>query len=127
MSLDDEVREELRRLEAEHRLRVPRVVDSIQGPRITLDGLDVLNFASNDYLSLASDPRVIRAAVNALDSAGAGAGASRLIVGNHRHHASLELSIADWLRRDGVRVFNSGYAANVGLLTTLVGPDDIVF
>jgi 8-amino-7-oxononanoate synthase len=127
LSLDDEVRDELQRLQAEHRLRSPRTIDSPQGLRVTLDGAEVLNFASNDYLSLASDPRLVRAAARALDEAGAGAGASRLIVGNHRHHVALEQSIGDWLRRGGVRLFNSGYAANVGVLSTLLRPGDVVF
>jgi 8-amino-7-oxononanoate synthase len=127
VSLDDDVRTELAQLEATHRLRVPRVLDGQQGPRITLDGVQVLNLASNDYLSLAADKRVLKAAAAALEQTGAGAGASRLIVGNHRRHMALESTIADWLRVAGVRVFNSGYAANVGTISTLVGPDDIVF
>ena len=127
MSLDDDVRAELQQLEAQHRLRVPRTIDSPQGPRVILDGAEVLNFASNDYLSLANDRRLIRATVAAVEEAGAGAGASRLIVGNHRHHVALERSLADWLRVDGVRLFNSGYAANLGVLTTLCRPGDIVF
>src|SRR3954468_2362702 len=94
---------------------------------IRLDGRDVLNFASNDYLGLAGDPRLIRAASAALDDSGTGAGASRLIVGNHRHHVMLEAAVADWLRCGGVRMFNSGYAANQGVLTALLGPDDVVF
>jgi 8-amino-7-oxononanoate synthase len=126
VSLDD-VRNELAQLEAAHRLRVPRVLDGQQGPRVTLDGVQVLNLASNDYLSLASDKRVLKAAATALEQTGASAGASRLIVGNHRRHVSLEATIADWLRVDGVRLFNSGYAANVGTISTLVGPDDVVF
>ena len=127
MSLDDDVRNELAQLEAAHRVRVPRVVDGPQGPRVTLDGVQVLNLASNDYLSLAADKRMLKASATALEQAGAGAGASRLIVGNHRRHVSLEATIADWLRVGGVRLFNSGYAANVGTISTLVGPDDVVF
>jgi 8-amino-7-oxononanoate synthase len=127
VSLDDEVREELERLQAVHRLRVPRVVDGAQGPRVVLDGAEVLNLASNDYLALAGDRRIARASAAALDEAGAGSGASRLIVGNHRRHVALEASLADWLRVGGARLFNSGYAANVGVLTSLVGPDDVVF
>ncbi len=127
MGLDDDVRAELQELESQHRLRVPRVVDSPQGPRVSLDGADVLNFASNDYLSLAGDSRLVRAAVAAAEESGVGAGASRLIVGNHRHHAALERDLADWLRVDGVQVFNSGYAANIGVLTTLLRPGDLVF
>jgi 8-amino-7-oxononanoate synthase len=127
VSLEDDVRSELAQLEAAHRLRVPRVVDGPQGPRVTLDGVQVLNLASNDYLSLAADKRVLKASATALEQAGSGAGASRLIVGNHRRHISLEEAIADWLRVGGVRLFNSGYAANVGTISTLVGPDDVVF
>ena len=127
MSLDEEVRDELRRLEAAHRLRTPRVVDGKQGPRIVLDGVEVTNFASNDYLSLAGDRRLQRAAAAALDEAGTGAGGSRLIVGNHRQHVALERAIADWLRCTGVRLFNTGFAANVGVITSLIGPGDVVF
>jgi len=127
VSLDEEVRDELRRLEAAHRLRTPRVVDGKQGPRIVLDGVEVTNFASNDYLSLAGDRRLQRAAAAALDEAGTGAGGSRLIVGNHRQHVALERAIADWLRCTGVRLFNTGFAANVGVITSLIGPGDVVF
>ena len=127
MSLDDDVRDELRTLEAAHRLRVPRVVDGLQGPHTIVDGTLVLNLASNDYLSLAGDRRIARAAASALDEAGTGAGASRLIVGNHRAHALVEDSLADWMRTAAARLFNSGYAANVGVLTSLLGPDDVVF
>ncbi|HUS29733.1 MAG TPA: 8-amino-7-oxononanoate synthase [Kofleriaceae bacterium] len=127
MSLDDDVRAELRELEAVHRLRTPRVVDGMQGPRVVLDGVEVTSFASNDYLSLAGDRRLARAAASAVDEDGTGAGASRLIVGNHRRHMALEASIADWLCVDGARLFNSGFAANVGVLTSLLGPDDVVF
>jgi 8-amino-7-oxononanoate synthase len=127
VSLDDDVREELRRLEEAHRLRTPRIVDGAQGPRVILDGVEVTSFASNDYLSLAGDRRLARAAAAALDEAGSGAGASRLIVGNHRLHTQLEDAIADWLRTPAVRLVNSGFAANVGVLQSLLGPDVVVF
>jgi len=127
VSLDDDVRDELRELEARHRLRVPRTVDGAHGPRLTVDGTLVINAASNDYLSLAGDRRVVRAAANALDEHGHGAGASRLILGNHRRHVALEHALADWLRCSGVRLFSSGYAANVGVLTALLRAGDVVF
>jgi 8-amino-7-oxononanoate synthase len=127
MSLDDEARAELHELAAAHRLRVPRVVDGAQGPRITLDGIEVLNLASNDYLGLAGDGRLARAASGALDEGGVGAGASRLIVGNHRAHVELEAAVADWLRCSGARLFNSGYAANTGVLAALARPGDAIF
>ncbi len=127
MSLDDAARQELGELEATHRLRTPRVVDGKQGRVIELDGVQVLNLSSNDYLALAGDPRIAAAGIAALETMGAGAGASRLISGNHREHVELERELGDWLACGGVRVFNTGYAANVGVLTSLLGPDDVVF
>ena len=127
MSLEDDVRAELKQLEAIGRLRVPRVVDGRQGPRITLDGAEVLDVASNDYLSLAGDPRIVDAAKASLDEDGFGAGASRLIVGNHRRHVVLERAIAEWMRVGAVRLFGSGYAANTGTIAALVQPGDVVF
>lgn len=127
MSLDDDVRAELGALETAHRLRVPRVVDGPQGPTVILDGVEVVNLSSNDYLSLAGDRRLARAAAASLEATGVGAGASRLIAGTQRSHVVLENAVADWMRCDGVRLFNSGYAANVGVLTTLLRAGDVVF
>jgi 8-amino-7-oxononanoate synthase len=127
MSLDDEVLVELAALEAAHRLRVPRVLDGRQGPHAVIDGRDVINFASNDYLGLAGDPRLARAAAAAVETGGTGVGSSRLIVGNHREHVALEHAVADWLRCGGVRLFSTGYAANVGVLSALLRAGDVVF
>lgn len=126
MSLDDDARAELRQLEAMHRLRVPRIVDGPSGPIVIVDGVEVTSFASNDYLGLAGDPRLVAAARASLDEDGVGAGASRLIVGNHRQHVALEAALEDWLGRTGVRLFGSGYAANVGVLTTVARAGDVV-
>ncbi|MBA3451568.1 MAG: 8-amino-7-oxononanoate synthase [Deltaproteobacteria bacterium] len=126
MTLDDDVRSELASLEAEHRLRTPRIIDGPQGPTVILDGVEVVNLSSNDYLSLAGDPRLARAAHGALAEAGSGAGASRLIAGTQRWHVVLEQAMADWMRCGGVRLFNTGYAANVGVMTTLVRAGDLV-
>ena len=127
MTLDDEVQAELAQLEAMHRLRVPKVLDGAQGPVVTVDGIEVASFASNDYLGLAGDPRLARAASASLEEDGVGAGASRLIIGNHRRHVALEAAVGDWLRTGGVRLFNTGYAANVGVITTLARAGDVVF
>lgn len=127
VSFDDDARRELKQLDAIGRLRTPRVVAHRDGPHVALDGANVLDFASNDYLSLATDKRLVEAAKAALDEHGVGATASRLITGNHRLHEELEQALGDWLRVGGVRVFGSGYAANVGTLGALVGPDDVVF
>src|SRR5262245_59283531 len=127
VSLDDDARRELAELAAAHRVRVPRIVDGRQGAQVTLDGRAVINLASNDYLGLAGDPRLVAAAQAALAEDGLGAGASRLVVGNHREHVALEAVLADWMQRPAVRLFNTGYAANVGVLTTLLRAGDVVF
>ena len=94
---------------------------------IRLGNREVLNFASNDYLGLAGDPRLAEAAKAAIDRNGVGAGASRLVVGNHQLHADLELALATWMGCSGTRLFNTGYAANTGILTALLRAGDIVF
>ncbi|CAN5857092.1 8-amino-7-oxononanoate synthase [soil metagenome] len=127
MSVDDDAAAELAALAAAHRLRSPRVIDGRQGPTVVVDGREVICLASNDYLSLAGDPRLAAAAVASLDAEGTGAGASRLITGTQRSHVALEAQVADWMQVGGVRLFNSGYAANVGVLTTLAGAGDRVF
>lgn len=126
MSLDDEARAELAALVAAHRARVPRVVGGAPGPVITLDGVEVIDLSSNDYLSLAGDRRLVRAAQAALEEGGTGAGASRLITGTQRAHVALERAVADWMQRPAARLFNSGYAANVGVLSTLLRAGDRV-
>ena len=127
MSLDDDVRAELAALEGAHRLRTQRVVDGPQGPTVILDGIEVVNLSSNDYLSLAGDRRLAKAAAAAVDESGSGAGASRLIAGTQRAHVVLEQAVADWMRCTGARLFNTGYAANVGVLTTVLRAGDVVF
>lgn len=127
MTLDEDVRRELSRLEEAHLLRTPRTVDGAAGPHTTIDGVSVINLASNDYLSLAGDRRIARAASAAIEEDGIGAGASRLISGNHRRHVALEHTLADWMQCGGARMFTSGYAANVGVLTSLLGAGDVVF
>jgi 8-amino-7-oxononanoate synthase len=126
VSLDDEARAELAELAGAHRVRVPRIVDGKQGATIVLDGRQVINLASNDYLGLAGDARLMTAAKAALDEDGTGAGASRLVVGNHREHVRLEATVSAWMRREGVQLFNSGYAANVGVLTSILREGDVV-
>src|SRR5438105_2752721 len=95
VSLDDEARVELRQLADQQRLRVPRIVDGACGPTVRVDGVEVINASSNDYLSLASDRRLVDAAKATLDEVGVGAGASRLITGTQRAHVALERAAAE--------------------------------
>jgi 8-amino-7-oxononanoate synthase len=85
------------------------------------------DFSSNDYLGLASDPRLIAAAQAALAAEGAGASASRLIAGTNREHELLESDIATFFSSPAAVAFMSGFSANIGAIPALVGPRDAIF
>ena len=106
--------------------RTLRTITSAQGPRVILDGREFLNFSSNDYLGLANDPVLKCAATEAIERYGVGAGASRLVCGNIEPYAELEETLARFKSKEAAIVFGSGYAANVGTITALVGEDDVV-
>ncbi|MBB6093495.1 8-amino-7-oxononanoate synthase [Povalibacter uvarum] len=97
------------------------------GPEGQVNGRAVISFASNDYLGLSSAPEVRAAAHNAIDRFGTGALASRLVVGTRSLHDELEAALAAWKSSARALAFNSGYAANLGVLTTLATADTTVF
>ena len=103
------------------------MVDGPQGPRLRLDGRDVICACSNDYLGFANDPRLLAAGVDALETHGAGASASRLISGTMRVHREAEVALARHVALPAARLFSSGYAANVGTLAALATRDDLIF
>ncbi len=123
----DFIEAELVSLEARSRRRRVRTVTARRGAEVVVDGRSLLNFASNDYLGLAVDPRLAAAAAAAEAEHGVGAGASRLISGHSAVTARLEEALGAWTRRASCRLFNSGYAANTGLMPVLAGPGDVVF
>ena len=118
---------ELEVLEAAALKRRLELLESPQGPRVRLEGRELLNFSSNDYLGLANEPALIEAGRRALAEWGTGAGASRLVVGHFKAHASLERALARFEGAEAALVFSSGYAANVGVLSALVSEGDAVF
>lgn len=124
MTRVQEIERELAELERAGLRRWRREVDGAQGRRARVDGREVVNFSSNNYLGLAADGRLAAAAKGA-DDVGTGAGGSRLIVGNMASHRALEEALAGWLGRSAL-VFNSGYNANVGVLQALAGAEDVV-
>jgi 8-amino-7-oxononanoate synthase len=89
-------------------------------------GSKAVDLAGNDYLGLANDPRVVSAAVAAAREWGAGATASRLVTGTTTLHAELEEALADFCGQPAALVFSSGYLANLGLVTSLGGPDALI-
>ena len=106
--------------------RVLRRIEGIQDPHVVIDGREVLLLCSNNYLGLASHPDIIDAACRATKDYGTSAVSSRLISGHMSAHAELEAKIANWQSTESALVFTSGYQANVGTLSALLGPDDVV-
>jgi 8-amino-7-oxononanoate synthase len=107
--------------------RRPRDLDAA-GPegKLAPDGRPVVSFASNDYLGLTQHPAVVRAAHAALDRWGAGSGSARLIVGSRPIHSELEHELAVWKGAERAVLFPTGFAANLGVLTALGGPDTVI-
>jgi 8-amino-7-oxononanoate synthase len=102
-------------------------VSANQGPVVVIEGQRLHNFCSNNYLGLADDPRLVAAAGKSLQEEGLGAGASRLVCGNMAAHRSLERSLARFKGTSASLVFSTGYMANIGILSSLMGRGDIVF
>ena len=113
------------RVRAAGQWRAPRDFDAL-GPVGTIDGRPVVSFASNDYLGLTAHPAVIAAAHAALDRWGTGAGSARLIVGSRPVHTELEHALADWKGTEAAALFPTGFAANLGVLTSFGGPDVLI-
>lgn len=103
-----------------------REIENAQGPVIQVNGERLINFASNDYLGLANDSHLARAAAAAVAKFGVGSGASRLISGTHSAHIELEQALAKWKGTEAALVFSSGYATAVGTIPALVGKNDVV-
>jgi len=118
--------DELRQLEERGLRRRLRTVESAQGREVVIDGRPVINFSSNDYLGLAAHPALVEASQRASRDFGAGAGASRLIVGNLAAHDALEQTAARLCGAEAACLFNSGYHANVGTISALAGRGDVV-
>ena len=98
-----------------------------QGPRIVADGREVLAFCSNDYLGLASHPRIVEAAIEAASRYGVGEGASHLLSGHSAAHERLETKLAEFMQMPRALLFSTGYQANIGAVTALAGPEDAIF
>lgn len=129
MDLLNKLQHQLAGLEEKSLIRKRRHVETPTGPRVTVDGRDMLCFSSNDYLSLAGHPKVMAALQEGVDLYGAGSGASHLISGHSRAHAQLEERLASfvgpYLEAPKALYFCTGYMANLAVLTGLaVGDKD---
>src|SRR5258706_381665 len=120
------LKEELAELETKSLRRGLRVVEQIEGAHLVLDGRQLLNFSSNNYLGLSRHPQVLEAVKQVLDHWGAGATSSRLISGTSIIHQDLENALAAFVGKEAALLFPTGYQANLGVVTSLVGAGDAI-
>jgi len=125
--LTDKLTRELNDLQDKGLRRHLRRITGPQSRRVIVDGKEAVNFCSNNYLGLADDLRLTKAAADAMAQYGFGSGASRLVCGNMAPHEELEAALAKLKKTESALVFNSGYAANTGIIPALFGREDIVF
>jgi 8-amino-7-oxononanoate synthase len=119
--------EDLKLIRDKDLFRVLTELETGQSPEIEIDGKVYILLSSNSYLGLSVDPKVKKAAMDALEKYGTGSGGSRLVSGSTDLHRQLEERIAKFKKTQTAILFSTGYLANVGTLSSLVGPGDIVY
>ena len=119
--------EELKEVHDKKLFRVLTELQSGQFPEIFIDGKCYILLGSNNYLGLTTDPKVKEAASAALEKYGTGSGGSRLVSGSSDLHRDLEERIANFKKTEAAILFSSGYLANIGTISALVGPGDAIY
>ena len=127
MSKTDWLTQELNGLKEQGLYNRIRTIGSAQGARLIVDGKDVLNFCSNNYLGLANHPKLVEAAKEATGKYGVGPAAVRTIAGTTGLHVQLEQRLAKFKGAEDVITFQSGFTANLGTIPALVGKEDVIF
>jgi 8-amino-7-oxononanoate synthase len=127
MALDDVLQSALAERRAQELYRTRRIVGSAPGPTLIVDGKPCLAFCSNDYLGLANHPEVIDAFQRAAGEYGVGSSASHLVCGHTALHHQLEEALAEFTGRPRALLFSTGYMANLGVATALLGKTDFIF
>lgn len=117
----------LSRRKQDNLYRRREIIDGPQGVELSIDGRRMLSFCSNDYLGLANHPEVVAAFHRGLDEYGAGSGAAHLVSGHGRAHHRLETALAAFVGRPRALLFSTGYMANLGVLSALLGHGDRAF
>jgi 8-amino-7-oxononanoate synthase len=126
-TISAELKAELAELETRGLWRRRRVLETPQGARVRVDGREYVAFCSNDYLGLAASPELIEAAREGAARYGVGAGASHLLLGHSAAHGELERRLAEFAGLPRAVLFSTGYQANLGVVTALLGRADAVF
>ena len=122
-----DLHEDLTARRAQSLYRSRRTAGSAQGPLQAIDGREVLGFCSNDYLGLAAHPQVVEAFTRAASHYGVGSGAAHLVNGHSAEHHALEEELAAFTGRPRALLFSTGYMANLGVASALLGRGDAVF
>jgi len=128
MSINQRFTPLLQQRESEHLYRRRPLVFSPQQPVMQINGVECINFSSNDYLGLANHPQIKRVLLNELksDEMSYGSGAAHLVTGHHIHHHLLEDELADWLGTERTLLFSTGYMANLAVQQTLMQAGDTI-
>jgi 8-amino-7-oxononanoate synthase len=121
------LQDSLDRLDHQGLRRKRRIMQSPQAARVKVDGRECLAFAANDYLGLADHPALIAAAQEGAELWGVGAGASHLVCGHHTAHEALEQALAEFVEFPAALLFSTGYMANTGVVSALLGRNDALF
>jgi 8-amino-7-oxononanoate synthase len=121
------IQNELEEIRSRGLFRTTRLISGRQSARVTCNGHDVLLLCSNNYLGLADHPALAVASIAAIEQYGTSSGASRLVSGTMELHERLESAVAAFKLREAALLFNSGHAANTGIIPALVGRGDVVF
>lgn len=127
MSKTDWIQQEIEALQNAGLYNRIRTIGSPQGAWLVVDGKKVLNFCSNNYLGLANHPKLIEAAKEATKKYGVGPAAVRTIAGTTDLHVQLEQRLAKFKGAQDVITFQSGFTANLGAISALVGKEDVIF
>ena len=117
---------ELEQIQQQGLYRRRRVIEGPQAVSLNVDGRQVINFCGNDYLGLANHPTVVAAFKQAVDHYGVGSGSAHLICGHGSAHHALEEELAEFTGRERALLFSTGYSANLGVISALLGPGDWV-
>ncbi|MCW5935046.1 MAG: glycine C-acetyltransferase [Fimbriimonadia bacterium] len=120
------IQTQMEELKAQNLYKSPPILESPQNGRVKMGGRMLINLASNNYLGLANDPRVVQAAVQAAQEWGAGAGAVRWLGGTNTLHETLENKLAEFKKTEAVLVFQSGFNANSGTIPPCFGEGDVI-
>lgn len=121
-----EVAGQLAQIEQQGLYRKRRETEGPQAVLLNVDGRQVINFCSNDYLGLANHPEVVSAFKSGVDSYGVGSGSAHLICGHSKAHHALEIALAEFTGRERALLFSTGYMANLGVISALAGRGDVV-